>query len=247
VKSTHIARAPDRVAHTLLDSIVDNYKPALDELSLEIAELEQDRPCGRRRQGNAQQDSADQEGGAAPAADHRAAAGGAGAVCPGRVQADPAAHGALLPRRLRRLFQIGELAQGYTDSLTGILQVYLNMSSNQTGEVMKALLTLITIITTPMMMVGTWYGMNFFAKTCRRRRGWNWPAGGFQRAGAAGVEGGLPFAVSFGATVAGNPWGGAGAVQWAGGAEAIGVCCRGEARGMRAPEPEERGRGWWGD
>src|SRR5690606_19200018 len=36
----HIARAPDRVAHTLLDSIVENYKPALDELSLEIAELE---------------------------------------------------------------------------------------------------------------------------------------------------------------------------------------------------------------
>ena len=36
----HIARAPDRVAHTLLDGIVDNYKPALDELSLEIAQLE---------------------------------------------------------------------------------------------------------------------------------------------------------------------------------------------------------------
>jgi magnesium transporter len=42
VKGTmQIARAPDRVAHTLLDSIVENYKPALDELSLEIAELEQ--------------------------------------------------------------------------------------------------------------------------------------------------------------------------------------------------------------
>src|SRR6266700_4555886 len=42
VKGTvHIARAPDRVAHTLLDSIVDNYKPALEELSLEIGELEQ--------------------------------------------------------------------------------------------------------------------------------------------------------------------------------------------------------------
>src|SRR5215471_1666727 len=37
----HIARAPDRVAHTLLDSIVENYKPALDELSLEIGDLEQ--------------------------------------------------------------------------------------------------------------------------------------------------------------------------------------------------------------
>src|SRR5258705_7887610 len=41
LKSTvHIARAPDRVAHTLLDSIVENYKPALEELSIEIAELE---------------------------------------------------------------------------------------------------------------------------------------------------------------------------------------------------------------
>jgi magnesium transporter len=58
------------------------------------------------------------------------------------------------------LYHISELAQSYTDSLTGILQVYLNMSSNQTGEVVK-LLTMITIITTPLMMVGTWYGMNF--------------------------------------------------------------------------------------
>jgi magnesium transporter len=58
------------------------------------------------------------------------------------------------------LLHIGELAHGYTDSLTGILQVYLNMSSNQTGEVVK-LLTLITVITTPLMMIGTWYGMNF--------------------------------------------------------------------------------------
>jgi len=34
------------------------------------------------------------------------------------------------------------------------------MSSNQTGEVVK-LLTMITMITTPLMMIGTWYGMNF--------------------------------------------------------------------------------------
>src|SRR5471032_59608 len=36
-----IARAPDRVAHSLLDALVDNYKPALDELGIEIAEVEQ--------------------------------------------------------------------------------------------------------------------------------------------------------------------------------------------------------------
>jgi len=35
------------------------------------------------------------------------------------------------------LLHISDLAQGYTDSLTGILQVYLNMSSNQTGEVVN--------------------------------------------------------------------------------------------------------------
>jgi magnesium transporter len=58
------------------------------------------------------------------------------------------------------LFHISELAQNYMDSLTGILQVYLNMSSNQTGEVIKVL-TLFTIVTTPMMLIGTWYGMNF--------------------------------------------------------------------------------------
>src|SRR6267142_2318573 len=37
---TLTARAPDRVAHTLLDGIVENYKPALDELAVELAELE---------------------------------------------------------------------------------------------------------------------------------------------------------------------------------------------------------------
>jgi magnesium transporter len=34
------------------------------------------------------------------------------------------------------------------------------MSSNRTSEVVK-LLTMITVVTTPLMMVGTWYGMNF--------------------------------------------------------------------------------------
>jgi len=58
------------------------------------------------------------------------------------------------------LSRISDMAQGYTDSLTGILQIYLNMSSNHTGEVVK-LLTLITLITTPLLIVGTWYGMNF--------------------------------------------------------------------------------------
>ncbi len=159
--NVHIARAPDRVAYTLLDSIVDNYKPALDELSLEIAELEQEalqeptketlnrilqikKEVLRLRQ----------------------------IIGPQREVLARFARGEFKLIRAHlvpyyrdvydALFQISELAQSYTDSLTGILQVYLNMSSNRTGEVIKVL-TLFTIVTTPIMLVGTWYGMNFKA------------------------------------------------------------------------------------
>ena len=35
-----IARAPDRLTYNLLDALLENYQPALDELAAEIAELE---------------------------------------------------------------------------------------------------------------------------------------------------------------------------------------------------------------
>src|SRR5258707_11022924 len=154
-----IARAPDRVAHTLLDAIVENYKPALDQLSQEIAEAEQ----------QALQD---------PAKDtlnrilevKKKVQHLIRIIGPQRDVLAKFARGEfnlirphLVPYYrdvYDSLFHISELAQGYADSLTGILQVYLNMSSNQTGEVVK-LLTLITLVTTPMTLVGTWYGMNF--------------------------------------------------------------------------------------
>jgi magnesium transporter len=157
--NTNIARAPDRVAHMLLDSVVDNYKPALDELSVEIGELEQ----------QALRD---------PATDilnkilqvkkevlHlRQIIGPQQEVLARFARGEFKLIRAHLVPYYRdvydSLFRISELAQGYTDTLTGILQVYLNMSSNRTGEVVK-LLTMITVITTPLMMVGTWYGMNF--------------------------------------------------------------------------------------
>ena len=155
----HIARAPDRVAHTLLDSIVENYKPALEELSLEIAEVEQlalQNP-GRETLNKILQVKKE-------VLHLRQIVG------PQREVLARFAHGEFKLIRAHlvpyyrdvydALFHISELAQIYTDSLTGILQVYLNMSSNRTGEVIKVL-TLFTIITTPIMMIGTWYGMNF--------------------------------------------------------------------------------------
>jgi magnesium transporter len=160
LKSTvHIARAPDRVAHTLLDSIVENYKPALEELSLEISELESEalQHPGRRTLNRILLIKKE-------ALHLRKIIGPQREVLARFARGEFKLIRAHLVPYYRdvydRLFQISELAQGYMDSLTGLLQVYLNMSSNQTGEVVK-LLTMITVITTPLMMVGTWYGMNF--------------------------------------------------------------------------------------
>ena len=154
-----IARAPDRVAHSLLDTLVDNYKPALDDLGLEIAELEQralQRPnketLNQILQVKKEVLHLRQIIGPQREVLSKFAAGEFKLVRPQLVPYFRDVYDSL--------FHIGELAQNYTDSLTGILQVYLNMSSNQTGEVVK-LLTLITVITTPLMMIGTWYGMNF--------------------------------------------------------------------------------------
>lgn len=160
LKSTvHIARAPDRVAHTLLDGIVENYKPALDELSLEIAELETEalRTPSKETLNKILQIKKE-------VLHLRQIIGPQREVLARFARGEFKLIRAHLVPYYRNvydgLYHIAELAQGYTDSLTGILQVYLNMSSNQTGEVVK-LLTLITVITTPAMLIGTWYGMNF--------------------------------------------------------------------------------------
>jgi magnesium transporter len=160
VSSTmHIARAPDRVAHTLLDSIVDNYKPALEELSLEIAELEQEVLASPDKRVLNRLIEIKKE-----VLHLRQIIGPQREVLARFARGEFKLIRAHLVPYYRdvydSLFKIYELAQGYTDSLTAILQVYLSMTSNQTGEVVK-LLTLITILTTPIMIVGTWYGMNF--------------------------------------------------------------------------------------
>jgi magnesium transporter len=157
--TVHIARAPDRVAHTLLDSIVDNYKPALDELSLEIAELEAQvlQHPGQETLNKILQVKKE-------VLHLRQIIGPQREVLARFARGEFKLIRAHLVPYYRDvyddLFRISELAQTYMDALTGILQVYLNMSSVRTGEVVK-LLTLITVVTTPLMLVGTWYGMNF--------------------------------------------------------------------------------------
>lgn len=157
--TVHVARAPDRVAHTLLDAIVDNYKPALEELAFEIAALEQQvvespsrEMIGRILQIKKEVLHLRQIIGPQRETLARFARGEFKLVRAHLVPYYRDVYDAL--------FTIGERAQAYADSLTNVLQVYVNMSSYQTGEVIK-LLTLITALTTPLTIVGTWYGMNF--------------------------------------------------------------------------------------
>ena len=147
---------------------MDNYKPALEELSLEIAELENEalQKPGKETLNQILQVKKEvlhlrQIIGPQREVLARFARGEFKLIRPHLVP--------YYRNVYDGLFHISELAQSYTDSLTGILQVYLNMSSNQTGEVVK-LLTMITVITTPVMIIGTWYGMNF-RRTCPRSTG----------------------------------------------------------------------------
>jgi magnesium transporter len=160
LKSTvHVARAPDKVAHALLDALVENYKPALDELGLEIAELEDEvlraaTPATLQKIQRVKKEVLHLRQIIGPQREVllRFARGEFKLIRPHLVPYYRDVYDGL--------FHIGELAQSYIDSLTGILQIYLNMAAMQQGEVVK-ILTLFTVITTPLMIVGTWYGMNF--------------------------------------------------------------------------------------
>jgi magnesium transporter len=159
-KSTvHVARAPDRVAHTLLDAIVDNYKPALEELAFEIAELEQQVVALQSREIIQRILQVKKE-----VLHLRQIIGPQREVLARFARGEFKLVRAHLVPYYRdvydALFTIGERAQAYADSLTNVLQVHVNLSSHQTGEIIK-LLTLITVLTTPISIVGTWYGMNF--------------------------------------------------------------------------------------
>ena len=157
--SANVARAPDRLAHLLLDAIVDNYKPALDELSKEIGDLEQQALRDPSAETLNQILRVKRE-----VLHLRQIVGPQSEVLERFARGDFKLIGARQGPYYRDVYNalshIADEAQGYADSLTGILQVYLSMSSNRTGEIVK-LLTMITVITTPLMMIGTWYGMNF--------------------------------------------------------------------------------------
>jgi magnesium transporter len=157
--STPIGRAPDRVAHALLDALVDNYDPALEELSLEISDLEEEvfrRPDAHvlNRILRVKKE----------VLHLRQIIGPQREVLGRFARGDfKLIRGHLIPYYrdvFNGLNRITEHAQSQNDTLSGLLQIYLNLSANRTADVVKVL-TIFTVMTTPLMVIGTWYGMNF--------------------------------------------------------------------------------------
>jgi magnesium transporter len=152
------ARAPDRLAYTILQMILENYDPALADLSKDFAALDRDvmtqqtpeflnRVMGLQAEVQRLRQI----------------------IAPQRAVIARVAHGEfrivrahLLPyfRDLQdRLTRINERADGYRDSLNSLLQVHLGIQQMQANHVIKAL-TLLATLSMPLIVITSFYGMN---------------------------------------------------------------------------------------
>ena len=153
-----IARAPDRLTYHLLDALLENYEPALLDLSNELGELEKralthtsvsiltdvlqlKSEVQRLRQ----------------------------VVTPQREVLSRMAHGefkivraAMLPYYrdlMDHLSRISDRIDTYRDTLTNTLQINLNIQQMQVNRVIKVL-TVMATLAAPLLIVTSFYGMN---------------------------------------------------------------------------------------
>lgn len=153
------SRSADRLAHLLLDLMVDNYKPVVDELRNEIEEIESEVLA------------ATNEDLTADLLEFRSEIGHLRQIVrPQRDVINRLAHGdtrmiraTTLPyfRDVRdNLIRIDETAASYADRLLISFDLYLNKSAFSANEGIKVL-TALTAIALPATVIATWYGMNF--------------------------------------------------------------------------------------
>lgn len=154
-----VAKAPDRLTYTVLDFLLDNYEPALNDLSADVAKLEHNVLGGHTKDMVKELQHLKTE-----VQRLRQIAG------PQRETLARLARGEfkivrahLLPyyRDLQdRLVRISERADGYRDALTGIMQTHLALQQNDMNKVIKVL-TVITVLIAPAQIVTSYFGMNF--------------------------------------------------------------------------------------
>ena len=156
-----IARGPDRLAHTVLDLLVDLYQPVMVELAAELEEIEE---SVLTKESSSQAFMAEILKVRGDFSRLRAIAG------PQREVIERLARGenkliraVMLPyfRDLRdNLVRLDATAGGYHERLMMAFDIFLNKAAFEANEGIK-FLTALTAVTLPAVMVGGWYGMNF--------------------------------------------------------------------------------------
>lgn len=159
-KSTPLAKTPDRLAYYILDILFDNYQPALDELSSELAALEHQVLTGDTEDvlstvAKLQTEVQRLRQIMAPQRDviSRMIRG----EFPKLVRSPVVPYLRDLQDNLAR---ISDLAETYKDSLTSTLQIHLNLQQMQVNRVMKVL-TVMATLSLPVVAIASFYGMNF--------------------------------------------------------------------------------------
>src|SRR4051812_46622641 len=154
-------RGPDRIAHSLIDLLVDNYAPVLEELRSELEDLEEHVLARESAQQSLVTELLHVRGDFTRLRT---------IVRPQRDVIDRLARGdsklirpKLLPyfRDLRdNLARLEDTAVGYHERLLMAFDIYLNKAAFEANEGIK-FLTALTAVTLPAVLVGGWYGMNF--------------------------------------------------------------------------------------
>ncbi len=154
-----VARASDRLAHGILDLLVDNYDPTIAAFREELEHIEE--AVLSRTSADFIHDLLEVRSELYHLRE---------IIGPQRDVINRLAHGearqiraVLLPyfRDLRdKLLRIDETAGGYVEQLLISFDLFLNKSAFEANEGIKVL-TALTALTVPATVVGTWYGMNF--------------------------------------------------------------------------------------
>src|SRR6185295_5086785 len=156
-----IARGPDRLAHTVLDLLVDNYQPVMVELVRELEEIEE---SVLTKESSSKAFMAEILKVRGDFSQLRAIAG------PQREVIERLARGenklirpVMLPyfRDLRdNLARLDAIGASYHERLMMAFDIFLNKAAFEANEGIK-FLTALTAVTLPTVLVGGWYGMNF--------------------------------------------------------------------------------------
>ena len=153
-------RGADRVAHIVLDGLIDHYKPITDQLSLELEQLEviilepEDEASSMQRILEMRKKLSELRRIVSPQREviYRLTRGENKLIRPHLIP--------YYRDLLDHLNRVEQTITSYTERLMVDFDVYINRTAHQANEGIKVL-TSITALTLPPMVIGSWYGMNF--------------------------------------------------------------------------------------